>query len=84
MSEMTERVAQAIKAAGDECYGKGMNVSDACNILARAAIAAMREPTETMVEVGFTEASDSVRGDTGPDADIAQRVWRVMAHEALK
>jgi hypothetical protein len=39
---MVERVAKAIEASDQETYGN----------IARAAIAAMREPTEAMLEVG--------------------------------
>ena len=36
--ETVERVALAIQQAGDECYGNGMNVKDACDKLSRAAL----------------------------------------------
>lgn len=32
-------VSRAIKDAGDKCYGNGMSVEDACDVLADAAIA---------------------------------------------
>jgi len=39
--ETVERVARAIQQAGDECYGNGMNVKDACDKLSRAALAVL-------------------------------------------
>lgn len=48
-NEMIKRVARAIADANMEDYDELKELHDA---LARAAIAAMREPTEAMIEVG--------------------------------
>lgn len=54
MSEMLERVAKAIYDAGHDDHG-GLRVilpREIANHLARAAIAAMREPTAAMLDAG--------------------------------
>lgn len=63
MSEMVEKVARAIcRASGEDPY--------AWDSIARAAIEAMREPSEAMVAVCFSD------GDAGP-------IWRDMINAAL-
>lgn len=72
MSEMVERVALAMqeKAEGPTHGNFGERPHESYVKLARAAIAAMREPTEAMLE----------RGDHGTSADG----WAAMIDEALK
>jgi hypothetical protein len=50
MSEMVERVASAIFEACD--YALPPHLIDKC---ARAAIAAMREPTQSMLDAGYAD-----------------------------
>lgn len=50
MSEMIERVARVIHTASEECF-----TIEACGLLARAAIEAMREPTIEMRMDGAVE-----------------------------
>lgn len=69
MSEMVERVAQAI--CGDD---NPANILTIHRIRARAAIEAMREPTEAMVY------ADTVK-EWPSDACAA---WKAMIDEALK
>lgn len=45
-------------------------------LMARAAIAALREPTEAMISEGYCEAG-------GTDAD-PEKVWKFMIDQALK
>lgn len=79
MSEMVERVARALYAVNtggaasweDEAPEFQQWVCEQ----ARAAIAAMREPTEAMVEEGASE----IRAAGGPEF-----VWRAMIDAALK
>jgi len=52
MSEMVERVARALLRAHYECGEDDIRSSVYANALARAAIAAMREPTEGMLMAG--------------------------------
>lgn len=52
MTNMIERVAQAILAKDPE----GMFSIHCARVYAKAAIAAMREPTEAMVEAGYYDA----------------------------
>lgn len=55
MTDMIERVAQAIFAKDPE----SLFTIHQARVYARAAIAAMREPTERMKEAGFWEGSAS-------------------------
>jgi hypothetical protein len=68
MSEMIERVGRAL--AEEECYAYDPLPYDA---RARAAIAAMREPTDTMI--------DAVGSSWGPQLEDN---WHKMIDEALK
>ncbi len=66
MTGMIDRVAAALLAVD----GGTWNITPGIEVdLARAAIAAMREPTEAMIDLGW---------DYGEDA------WREMIDEALK
>ena len=66
MTGMIDRVAAALLAVD----GGTWNITPGIEVdLARAAIAAMREPTEAMIDRGW---------DYGEDA------WREMIDEALK
>lgn len=89
MSEMIERIARAIRAANaldDE--GPYVGFKDAERRfdarLARAAIEAMREPTDDMLEqcYGMSTSGD---GDGGCYADKrdAKELWQRMIDEAL-
>jgi len=70
---MTDHVAKAIyKARPEQMHG--FRYDDAV-VLARAAIAAMREPTEAML----AEAFDNLVGE-----ETCARIWREMIDEALK
>jgi len=84
MSEMVERVARAIKLDdGSPCISrdKGRNKlcahSDGCicRSLARAAIAAMREPTSAMREAAQTDEISATQ---------AWLAWEAMIDEALR
>jgi len=50
MSEMIERVAKALVDA--DCSAEGLTFKELSRHMARAAIEAMREPTEEMKEAG--------------------------------
>lgn len=70
MTPMVERVAQAIREAGDKIFGTGHTVQDGTRILAREAIAATRRPEDerlgrTIGPVWLTpkEASDAGLGE---------------------
>jgi len=79
---MVERVARAIYEADDvwsEAFpwpnmGSPNQSADEYRRIARAAIEAMREPTEAMVGAGWAEAL----------AENANGVWSDMIDEALK
>ena len=66
MNEMVERVAQAMMDSDYSEDGAPVNIH--FGILARAAIAAMREPTLEMMNVG----------------KYAREYWKCMIDEALK
>jgi hypothetical protein len=72
MSEMVERVARAIE---DECAGCDPRNFSAFTNAARAAIAALREPTEAMVMAGK---------DAPFCPDIPTDVWYAMIDATLK
>lgn len=77
MSEMVERVAAAIDDKLEECHVV-LNFSQAQSI-ARAAIAAMREPTQAMIEAGaISGAAEPIEHSNFADA------WRNMIDTALK
>jgi molecular chaperone DnaK (HSP70) len=82
MSEMIERVARALaeNERGADLWDEISNDSDIDYIgknefrdLARAAIEAMREPTEGMVEAANLHESNGVYAD-----------WQAMIDEALR
>ena len=52
--------------------------------IARAAIEAMREPTEGMNAEGYAAACEHDYGDTVPSHEIAPATWRAMIDAALK
>ena len=93
MNEMVERVARVV-ASNCECggspdpdrvpCGRGCN----CEQTARAAIKAMREPTEAMEQAGFYAGPCEIVPPlpyTGPDSTVmAPLVWRAMIDKALK
>jgi hypothetical protein len=74
-SEMVEAVAKAIVGRMDTSYSWQEAVE-----VARAAIAAMREPTEAM-EVA---AEDVVLSRPASQKHAAATVWQAMIDEALK
>lgn len=86
MSEMVERVARAMEAADDSgatgVFGSGPNV----DAMARAAIAAMREPTEEMVLAG-AGAMEGRSHEHEPQSAVIfgqpAEVWRAMNDQAL-
>jgi hypothetical protein len=61
MSTMVERVAQALR---QEMETVAFNESVASFALARAAIAAMREPTEEMLDA-WIRAPGAIKGEAG-------------------
>jgi len=79
MSEMVERVAKAVVAklqpsvfcGGDEACDS-LPCSCALDI-ARAAIEAIREPTDEMLDAGWGQRGERARG-----------IWRLMIDAALK
>lgn len=70
MSEMVERVAKAIEDA---------DIENGCDYIgmARAAIAAMREPTSGMI-------SASAKCNIEPEMMLHKQRWKAMIDEALK
>lgn len=76
MSEMFERVAKAIFVAADDATNTWPTPSHPeCQRMARAAIAAMREPTESMEN----EAADT---DAAEKRDY-RRIWIAMIDAIL-
>lgn len=77
MNEMVERVAKAIDDAEGHATVKGFGAADKAIHMARAAIAAMREPTEDMIAEG--EACDDC--DSGNASAVVH--WLSMIDAAL-
>lgn len=95
MSEMVERVARAIVSAADGTEGVGFDALMADQSgepiriykeellkVARAAIAAMREPTGLMI-AGADDPLDWA-GDGWGERATPETVWRAMTDAALK
>lgn len=86
MSEMVERVARAIQASRgpkENWERADPATRDLWLADARAAIAAMREPTESMVVDGF----EAMKGDwqsCRQAADDARSCWRKMIDAARR
>lgn len=96
MNEMIERVALALKAKIGEAFnakpiphsppewgawsatGGSLNLEE----LARAAIEAMREPTEEMIEAAYYPAGEP--GDQSVSRSEAEETWHAMIDAALK
>lgn len=84
MNELIERVAMAIHRVGGDAVLAGMSWEDApeanreqARREARAAIEAMREPTDLMTRAG------SLEGPEGFDGWFAEKVWQRMIDKAL-
>lgn len=75
MSEMVERVGLALYVAG-KWIDEDATLIQRCERLARAAIEAMREPTEAMILEAYSDDAIGC-GD-------AKAVWQHMIDEALK
>lgn len=102
MSEMVERVARAMAIVdkGDDMWdivsedgdGYGYVGKNEYRAMARAAIAAMREPTAAMVREGgqaiWEDVDEASRRKPRPDdnwpQDEAKAAWSAMLGEALK
>jgi hypothetical protein len=82
MSELVDRVAEAIYDSHPQwgaLWGKTPEIQKEYRASARAAISAMREPTDAMVEVAF----DGTTFASAHRHEIAN-CWRIMTDEALK
>jgi hypothetical protein len=75
MSEMVERVAREMENIASLKFGVSLNPQLSAE-LARAAIAAMREPTQGMVQAGESYSLDIT-------AYGAAEVWQDMIDAAL-
>ena len=82
MGEMVERVARAIAEAHEEEWGRLDDLSrDVYRVEARAAIAAMREPTVAMDGAGYDASDLSWKQDPGAVRHI--EVWEAMIDAAI-
>lgn len=80
MSEMVKRIERTIA----EQFLKAVPKWDE---IARAAIAAMREPTEEMLSLGDSAIPRAEADETGRrmmGREVALEAWRAMIDEALK
>ncbi|MDX0227168.1 hypothetical protein RWA06_04635 [Sinorhizobium meliloti] len=86
MSTMVERVARAIELAGWK-YARQQavgNIPDMCEAMARAAIEAMMEPTDAMLDAVADEEDRRGIPNSVIDALIAEEAWPLMIQAALK
>ena len=79
MTDKIEQVARAIQKEHSSVEWRTLNdfAKDAWHRDARAAIEAMREPTEEMAQAGYQVAH-------GTYSDEGEIVWRAMIDAALK
>jgi len=77
-TEMVERVARAMDLAIQADHDYGMDV-EALTIMARAAIEAMREPTDEMRAAAIQDIDD----DPGYGMHEVMGAWRAMISAAL-
>lgn len=90
MESMIERVARALRRQWSiDNFDRPSDVGwqDEINA-ARAAIAAMKEPTETMispegVHIGFINDADGIEDNLYIDEDDARAIWQAMIDAAL-
>lgn len=81
MSGMIERVAKAMADKVDQLKESYLKPEDRFTECARAAIEAMRDPTDTMVDGGIRNGVDNGFG-CGYDEYV--ELWQAMIDEALK
>src|SRR3546814_4905901 len=79
--DMVERVARAISKARALPGTKPARTSDVDRRAARAAIEAMREPTEEMARYGSYEAENCIKED--PCGNAGKHVWKTMIDAIL-
>src|SRR3546814_18544309 len=77
--DMVERVARAISKARALPGTKPARTSDVDRRAARAAIEAMREPTEEMARYGSYAAENCIKED--PCGNAGQHVWTTLIHD---
>lgn len=77
MSEMVDKVAWAMREVSEFTF-------DDCVPLARAAIEAMREPTDKMATVGFNIETDRYARYYPQEDKCADECWRAMIDEVLR
>ncbi len=78
MSEMLDRIANAIYVEAEKQFGILMAGDEAVHAVARAAIVAMREPTKAMMDAGII----AQRGEIS--ALDAKGIWHAMTAAAQR
>lgn len=85
MDEMIERVARAMLRKN--AYFAGRHSNDEVRELARAAILAMREPTEAMMRAGEDAISREIYANESDEAELSFNgevtAWQAMIDAAL-
>lgn len=83
MSTMVERVGKAMQVECREVFGSSWS-NDVAWRLARTAIAAMREPSDEMIQPTTSVLADYIGDSLGvSDRDAAIRIWQAMIDAAL-
>lgn len=83
MSEMTKRVGKAVRKALEYVYDHA-NDDSMDDEIGRAAIEALREPTEGMAEVAMSIESRNYTIHYPQENNCSIDCWRAMIDEALK
>ncbi len=85
MREMVERVAKAMAESGriDDGERASETTDDGWERLARAAIAAMREPTPAMIEAAIKTWDQYAAGHRLLGSDV-EDIWQAMIDKALE
>lgn len=87
MSEMVKRVAKAIADPDQYIAAEFADPNHEWESVARAVLAAMREPTEEMLSLGDSAIPRAEADETGRrmmGREVALEAWRAMIDEALK
>ena len=86
MSEMVRKVGEAIIAARRKIQQRSgtTDIDGMAEIMGRAAIEAMREPTEAMMVAGLAQKDECENGGTSRAACVIEHAWSKMIGEALK
>ena len=82
VTDMIEKVARAMKQAMRETFGHYAPF-DELDVMAKAAIEGLREPTDEMVRAGREAGFKSLLETAESDNDVPRDTWQAMLAAAL-